>query len=97
MLGAIFGPLRRAAAARSPEHAALYQRLVAVLTVLWFVYPVVWALGTEGSEVIGLSAEVGIFAVVDLLAKVGFGLLLILGLSRLPASYATSEPIGAGR
>lgn len=76
-------PIRAAARDRGPEHARLYDRLLWTLMVLWFVYPIVWVLGTEGSQVIGLSGEVGIFAIVDILAKVGFGLLLVGGVARL--------------
>jgi len=81
----IAGPIRAAAAERSPEHAALYSKLLGILVVLWFVYPIVWAVGTEGVGAVGLDAEVAIFAVVDLLAKVGFGLLLVAGSAKLSA------------
>jgi bacteriorhodopsin len=95
VLYAILVPIRAAARGRGLEHARLYDRLLWTLIVLWFVYPIVWVLGTEGSEVIGLSAEVGIFAIVDLLAKVGFGLLLVGGVARLvtpmPAARTASQ------
>ena len=88
-------PIRAAARGRGTEHARLYDRLLWVLIVLWFVYPIVWVLGTEGSQVIGLSAEVGIFAIVDILAKVGFGLLLVGGVAQLanpmPAARTASR------
>ena len=88
-------PIRAAARDRGPEHARLYDRLLWTLIVLWFVYPIVWVLGTEGSQAIGLSAEVGIFAIVDILAKVGFGLLLVGGVARLanpmPAARTASQ------
>jgi len=41
------------------------------------VYPLVWMLGSEGTAALGLSQEVGIMAVTDLVAKVGFGLYLL--------------------
>jgi len=88
-------PIRAAARDRGPEHARLYDRLLWTLMVLWFVYPIVWVFGTEGSQIIGLSAEVGIFAIVDVLAKVGFGLLLVGGVARLanpmPAARTASQ------
>lgn len=84
-------PIRAAAAARSAEHAALYTKLLGLLTVLWFIYPIVWAVGTEGAGAVGLSTEIAIFAVIDLAAKVGFGLMLVTGASRLhsPATERT--------
>ena len=41
------------------------------------VYPLVWMLGSEGTAALGLSQEVGIMAVTDLVAKVGFGFYLL--------------------
>merc|ERR1719263_1406003 len=38
------------------------------------VYPLVWMLGSEGTAALGLSQEVGIITVTDLVAKLGFGL-----------------------
>ncbi len=82
----IAGPIRAAAAERSAEDAALYNKLLGILVVLWFIYPIIWALGTEGIGSVGLGAEIAIFAVVDLLAKVGFGILLVSGSSKLRAT-----------
>lgn len=79
----ITGPLRLDAASRGPDHRGLYNRLMATVVALWLVYPLVWLAGTEGLGRIGLGAEVAIFAVVDLLAKVGFGVLLVLGSAKL--------------
>jgi bacteriorhodopsin len=81
----IAGPIRAAAAGRGPEHAALYTKLLGILAVLWFIYPILWAIGTEGTGMIGLGGEIAVFAVIDLLAKVGFGLLLVSGSARLPS------------
>ncbi|MGI9125716.1 MAG: bacteriorhodopsin, partial [Mycobacterium sp.] len=81
----IVGPLKAEAATRGPDHRDLYNRLLGMLVVLWFVYPIVWAAGTEGLGEVGLSLEVAVFAVVDLLAKVGFGLLLVIGVAKIRA------------
>ena len=79
----IAGPIRAAAAQRGAGHAALYSRLLGILSVLWFIYPILWALGTEGVGKLGLSSEIATFAVIDLLAKVGFGILLVSGAKNL--------------
>ena len=84
----IAGPIRAAAAERSAGHAALYTRLLGILTVLWFIYPIIWAIGTEGAGRVGLDTEIAIFAVIDLLAKVGFGILLVSGAAKLGSSAA---------
>jgi bacteriorhodopsin len=82
VLGVIWGPVRAAATARGGDAAALYGRLTSLLTTLWFVYPVLWILGTEGTKVFSLTLEIVVFAVIDLTAKVAFGLLLCSGVIR---------------
>lgn len=53
-----------------------------MILVLWLVYPVWWLVGTEGLAVLpgpesGLYVETAGFMVLDLTAKVGFGLILL--------------------
>ena len=51
---------------------------LAILTlVLWSLYPVVWLLGTEGFGAVGSTGEVLLFLILDILAKIGFGILLL--------------------
>ena len=48
------------------------------LTILcWLVYPIVWIVGSEGTGALGLSQEVGIITIIDLIAKIGFGFYLL--------------------
>eukprot|EP00960_Hanusia_phi_P001850 52762-Hanusia_phi.AAC.1 len=48
------------------------------LTILvWIVYPIVWIVGSEGTGALGLSQEVGILTIADLIAKIGFGFYLL--------------------
>jgi bacteriorhodopsin len=42
------------------------------------VFPIMWLLGSEGTAALGLSQEVGVIAVVDLVTTVGFGLYFLL-------------------
>jgi bacteriorhodopsin len=98
VLVVIWGPVRASAAAQGGATAALYNKLLVILTVLWFVYPVLWILGTEGTSTISLDTEVAVFAVIDLLAKVGFGLVLVTGIKGLREQGATdpsAEPAAA--
>jgi len=83
VLVVVWGPVRASAKAQGGDIAALYDKLLYILTGLWFVYPVLWLLGTEGTETISLNTEVAVFAVIDLLAKVGFGLVLVTGVKGL--------------
>lgn len=83
VLVAVWGPVYTAAKKQGGETKKLWVTLASVLTVLWFIYPIVWILGTEGQAIIDLKAEITIFAIVDLLAKVGFGLLLVTGVKKI--------------
>jgi len=96
VLRVIWGPVRASAKAQGADVAALYDKLLFILTGLWIIYPVLWLLGTEGTSTISLDTEVAVFTVIDLLAKVGFGLVLVLGVkglaSRGSAGQETSHP-----
>ena len=94
VLFVVWGPVRASAKAQGGEIAALYDKLLVILTVLWFIYPVLWILGTEGTGTISLNAEVTVFAIIDLLAKVGFGLVLVTGIKKLTEA-GSSAPAAA--
>ena len=94
VLYAIFVPLRAAARERGAAQAALYSRLLWVLTILWFTYPIVWLIGTEGTKTVSLTTEIAIYAIIDIAAKVGFGLLLVTGVVGLPKTAASTAPTG---
>lgn len=88
VLTLIWGPIRAAAAEQGAETFALYNKLLLILTVLWFIYPVLWILGTEGTGAISLNAEVAVFTIIDLTSKVAFGLLLVTGIKKMSGSSA---------
>ena len=56
----------------------------------WLVYPIVWIVGSEGTGALGLSQEVGIITIIDLIAKIGFGFYL---LANVDAPEAESAPL----
>ncbi len=64
-------------AAKQAGNGDAYRKLTTILTGLWCIYPVFWLLGTEGSGALGLTTEVALYAIVDVTAKAGFGLLLV--------------------
>lgn len=70
---------RLTAAARGQSQAVsrVFNTLAGLTVVLWFLYPVVFLLGTEGFGAVGGTTEIFVFMVLDLLAKVGFGFLLL--------------------
>lgn len=94
VLGLLWGPVRASAQAQGAGVASLFRTLATTLTVLWFIYPILWILGTEGTGTIDLTAEIFVFAVIDLTAKVAFGLMLVTGVRKLGAHAVarSSEP-----
>ncbi|WP_349770451.1 bacteriorhodopsin [Halobaculum lipolyticum] len=87
----LLGTLSEQASAMSGERAALFARLRNLVLVLWSLYPVVWILGTEsGFEILPLGVETAAFAVLDLAAKVGFGIVLLRSRSVLSGSATRS-------
>jgi bacteriorhodopsin len=78
LLYVLVGTLSEKARTQSPEVASLFGTLRNLLIVLWLLYPVVWILGTEGTfGILPLYWETAAFMVLDLSAKVGFGVLLL--------------------
>lgn len=91
VLGIVWGPIRREARKRDRETP--YVRLALLLTVLWCLYPVVWALGEEGLRTMSGDAETVCFTIIDLVAKVVFGILSLRAVEALPPAIEDSPPI----
>lgn len=83
VLALIWGPLQNAARNGDSPERSLFFPLAVMLTVLWFIYPIVFFIGTEGIGAIGISFEVFLYAVLDILAKIGFGIILLGGIRRI--------------
>ncbi|KTG10593.1 rhodopsin [Haloprofundus marisrubri] len=87
LLYVLVGTLSEQANRKSPEVARLFSTLRNLTIVLWLLYPVVWILGTEGTiGILPLYWETAAFMVLDLSAKVGFGVLLLRSRSTLEAA-----------
>ncbi|MBN2973084.1 bacteriorhodopsin [Roseomonas aeriglobus] len=66
----LWGPLRALAIERGEALGAAYGKNVAFLTVIWFLYPIVFLIGPEGLKIITDPASVGAILVMDIIAKV---------------------------
>jgi bacteriorhodopsin len=77
LLWVLLSEILKSAKQRSPEVRAKFNQLAIILAVVWSIYPILWLLGTEGFNVIGITGEIATFMVIDLIAKVGFGFLLL--------------------
>ncbi|MDS0259842.1 bacteriorhodopsin [Haloarcula sp. S1CR25-12] len=71
-----------------------FRTLRNLVAVVWLVYPVWWLIGTEGLELVGIFTETAGFMVIDLVAKVGFGFILLRSHSVLDGA-AESRATGA--
>lgn len=83
----LWGPLLAEARSRGGHPATprvrAYRILAGYLSVIWFIYPIVWALGPLGAKAWGITLDAAIFTILDLVAKVVFGITSILVERRL--------------
>ena len=77
LLYMLYGSLDEKASQLSGQAASTFSTLRTLIVVIWLVYPVWWILGTEGLSIVSLNIETAGFMVLDLVAKVGFGIILL--------------------
>jgi bacteriorhodopsin len=66
-----------AAQNKSQSVQGLFRRLAILTVVVWSLYPIVWLIGTEGFGAVGSTTQVFLILILDFLAMIGFGLLLL--------------------
>lgn len=72
---ALFGPLLAEAKTRDARRRIGYGLNLAVLAVLWVLYPIIVLLGPDGTGVWSATVNTACITILDLLAKVAYGLL----------------------
>jgi bacteriorhodopsin len=75
----------------SVKLSKLYSVLAVYLSVLWVAYPVLWLLGSTGQASLDFVTENSYYTILDLLAKVGFGLLVVWNLKKLSETVKAKE------
>jgi bacteriorhodopsin len=90
LLYMLFGSLGRKAAELPDSAESKFRTLRTLIVVVWLVYPVWWLVGTEGLAMVDLYIETLGFAILDLTAKVGFGLILLSSREVLDAAGSVS-------
>lgn len=73
----LVGPATATASTGSDGRLSLYVRLRNLTIILWSVYPLLWVLGSAGFGLLTLTVEVALIAYLDLVTKVGFGLIAL--------------------
>ncbi len=92
LLYMLFGSLTEKAEALGGQATSTFKTLRNLIVVIWAVYPVWWIVGTEGLAVLpGLGIETAGFAVLDLTAKIGFGIILLSSRDALSQSTAAAS------
>jgi len=86
VLALMWGPVRASAEEGHPFRAEAYRRHLSILTVLWAAYPVVFLFGPVGAEIYGTTGDAALFAILDVAAKAGYGVLVVLEDHRLAAA-----------
>ena len=66
----LWGPLRAKAIERGAALGEAYSKNVTFLTVIWFLYPIVFLIGPEGLKIINDPASVWAILFMDIIAKV---------------------------
>ncbi|QGA81561.1 Bacteriorhodopsin [Halomicrobium sp. LC1Hm] len=87
----LFSNLTDRASELSGDLQSKFSTLRNLVLVLWLVYPVLWLVGTEGLGLVGLPIETAAFMVLDLTAKIGFGIILLQSHAVLDEGQTASE------
>jgi bacteriorhodopsin len=91
LLYMLYGTLSDKAAQLPDEATSKFTTLRNLIVLVWLVYPVWWILGTEGLNLVPLGVETAGFMVLDLVAKVGFGIILLSSRSVLDAAGSAEQ------
>ncbi|WP_284030849.1 bacteriorhodopsin [Halobaculum lipolyticum] len=90
LLYMLYGSLDEKASRLSGDAASTFGTLRTLIVVVWLIYPVWWIVGTEGLGFVSLYVETAGFMVLDLVAKVGFGIVLLSSREVLDAAGSSS-------
>jgi sensory rhodopsin len=82
----LVGPLT--ALVEGKRTASLFRSLRNLTVILWAIYPAIWLLGPSGLDILTLLVDAMLVTYLDLLTKVGFGLIA------LNASAVLAEELG---
>ena len=86
-----WGPLLRKANTQHPSIVRVYKKSAAFLTIQWLLYPLVWAIGTPGIELIDSTTTTVLFIILPIVSKSGFGFFNLLMLRALPDEVKQEE------
>jgi bacteriorhodopsin len=91
----IWGPMRREATLTGERAVAVYKTNATFLSVVWLAYPIVFLIGSEGIEALDPTTTGACYTVLDLIAKVVFGIVSLAGTRRKAREELASGEIPA--
>lgn len=74
-----------------------FNRLITVHAALWTAYPIVWILADSGTGLLSDGVEAMLYTLLDITAKVGFGLLSVNTLQKLEGVTSTARSSAGDR
>jgi sensory rhodopsin len=80
-----------AAATLSDVEMSLYRTLRNFVVVLWLVYPVVWLVGAAGLGLMDVETASLVIVYLDVVTKVGFGVIALMAMMNLGSVGETDE------
>ena len=91
----LFGALTSRVQEMDEDTRSTFTTLRNLVLVLWAIYPVLWLVGTEGAQLVPLYVETLGFMVLDVTAKVGFGIILLRSRAIIGDDTSAPEPSAA--
>ncbi len=79
VLYVLYGPVTEAARRKSEDLAGTHRTLLNFIAVLWLIYPVIWILAQSGLNFLDLETQALVITYIDVVAKIGFGLIALNG------------------
>ena len=89
----LFIPHMKANASERDDVRATYRRNAAILSLVWLVYPIILAVAPDGARVISDAASVLAIAILDVTAKVLYGLLAVMEDSKATERDLAEDPM----
>jgi len=87
----LWGPLRMLAKSRGMALGTAYNKNVAFLTVIWFLYPIVFLIGPEGMKIITDPTSVWAILIMDVVAKVVYAFYAASNLDKALEQHSTER------
>ncbi|WP_123537278.1 bacteriorhodopsin [Halosimplex salinum] len=91
----LFTDAEALAAEESDDVASLFRKLRSFVVVLWLVYPVIWVLAPAGVGLMDTETSALVVTYIDVVAKVGFGLIAINDFASMAAASDETAEVDA--